>query len=104
MLHLRHMGSAGAGLHTASTTPGAVHGFFTAMHKLSPAVMTVVEEELSCCFPKQGGPGNFVTFFFQALHHYSAIFDSLEASLAPQSTVGHMVERIFLAPRISTTW
>lgn len=97
MLHLPHMATAAGRV----TSLGAVHAFFTAMHKLSPAVMTVVEEELGCCFPAQGGPAEFVDFFFQTLHHYSAIFDSLEASLAPDSTVRHMVERIFLAPRIT---
>ncbi|BFI42911.1 DELLA protein [Marchantia polymorpha subsp. ruderalis] len=86
MVHLPHM---------PHRSKKAVTSFLRAVHRLSPKVLTLVEEELSC------SSSTFVSHFFEALHHYSAIFDSLEASLSSESKGRQLVERIFLAPRIT---
>ncbi|KAG6550210.1 hypothetical protein Mapa_008170 [Marchantia paleacea] len=87
MVHLPHM---------PHRSKKAVTSFMRAVHRLSPKVLTLVEEELSC------SSSTFVSHFFEALHHYSAIFDSLEASLSSESKGRQLVERIFLAPRITS--
>ncbi|CAM6128717.1 unnamed protein product [Calypogeia fissa] len=86
MLHLPHM---------PHRSTKAVASFTKVVQKLNPRVFTLVEEELSCSAP------TFVGHFFEALHHYSAIFESLEATLSIQSKGRQLIERIFLAPRIT---
>ncbi|KAJ7524951.1 hypothetical protein O6H91_17G029100 [Diphasiastrum complanatum] len=88
MLHLPHM---------PHRSPNAVLSFFRAMQRLSPTILALVEEELSCGFPSFDG------HFYEAFQHYCAIFDSLEASLSSEIMTRTSVERIFLGPRIKST-
>eukprot|EP00249_Psilotum_nudum_P020959 c27913_g2_i1 orf=101-2662(-) len=89
MLHLPHM---------PHKTATSVSSFLEGVRKLCPKVLTLVEDELGCT------TSSFTSHFSQALHHYSAIFDSLEASsLSSQSRARSLVERVFLAPRIAST-
>lgn len=90
MLHLPHM---------PYRTATSVSSFLRGMHKLYPLFLTLVEDELGCCNTLA-----ISSYFFEALHHYSAIFDSLEACLASElSSAGRLlVERVFLAPRITS--
>ncbi|KAL2610383.1 hypothetical protein R1flu_028956 [Riccia fluitans] len=85
MVHLPHMP------HRSQKSPTS---FLRAVKRLSPKILTFIAEELPST------SSTFVGHFFEALHHYSAIFDSLEASLSAESTGRQLVERIFLAPRI----
>ncbi|KAL3695380.1 hypothetical protein R1sor_009456 [Riccia sorocarpa] len=85
MVHLPHM---------SHRPQKSLTSFFRAVRRLSPKVVTFVAEELP------SSSSTFITQFFEALHHYSAIFDSLEASLSAGSRGRKLVERIFLAPRI----
>ncbi|MCO5568038.1 hypothetical protein L7F22_021734 [Adiantum nelumboides] len=88
MLHLPHMPHR-----TATSVSSFLHG----MRRLSPTVLTLVEEELGCSAMA------VVSYFFEALHHYSAICDSLEACLSSETVARMLVERVFLAPRINST-
>ncbi|EFJ04766.1 hypothetical protein SELMODRAFT_1984, partial [Selaginella moellendorffii] len=88
MLHL---------LHVPHKSPSSVLSFLKSVQKFSPRLVTFVEEEVVSCLSAP----NTVDKFFQALHHYSAILDSLEASLC-ETTAHILVERAFLATRIKT--
>eukprot|EP00250_Pteridium_aquilinum_P011098 c19835_g2_i2 orf=219-2528(-) len=88
MLHLPHMPHR-----TATSVSSFLHG----MRRLSPTVLTLVEEELGCSSVA------VASYFFEALHHYSAICDSLEACLSTETVARMLVERVFLAPRINST-
>lgn len=63
------------------------------MHKLSPKIITIVEQDL-----RHGGP--FLNRFVEALHYYSALFDSLGASYNRKSLKRHMVEQQLLSCEI----
>lgn len=86
MLHLPHM---------PYKTATSVSSFLQGMRKLSPVILTLVEEELGCNSPALS------SYFSEALHHYSAMFDSLEACLSSEPVGRMLVERVFLAPRIT---
>lgn len=88
MVHLPHM---------PHRTATSLCSFLQGMRKLSPLILTLVEEELGC------NATAVASYFFEALHHYSAIFDSLEACLSSETVARTLIERIFLAPRISST-
>lgn len=63
------------------------------IQKLAPKVITVVEQDL-----RHGGP--FLSRFVEALHYYSALFDSLGASYPGDSPERHMVEQQLLSCEI----
>eukprot|EP01018_Ginkgo_biloba_P003273 Gb_35540 [translate_table: standard] len=88
MLHLPHM---------AHRDSKYVLSFLRGVNSLCPRILTLVEEELSST------ANTFPAHFMEALHQYSAIFDSLEASFSSHSVARSLVERIFLGPRIAST-
>lgn len=60
----------------------------------APNIVTLVEQEAS-----QNGP-YFLGRFLEALHYYSAIFDSLDATFPPESAQRAKVEQYIFAPEI----
>ena len=60
----------------------------------APNIVTLVEQEAS-----QNGP-YFLGRFLEALHYYSAIFDSLDATFPPESAQRAKVEQYTFAPEI----
>ncbi|KAK1432359.1 hypothetical protein QVD17_09255 [Tagetes erecta] len=86
MLHLPHF---------TYRSPSSIASFLTGSKTLNPKLVTLVEEEPS---PKLE-PG-FVGRFMDILHHYSAVYDSLEAGFPMQGRARALVERVFLGPRI----
>ncbi|XVF16154.1 hypothetical protein REPUB_Repub10bG0007100 [Reevesia pubescens] len=60
----------------------------------APNIVTIVEKEAS-----HNGP-YFLGRFLEALHYYSAIFDSLDASFPPDSAQRAKVEQYVFAPEI----
>ncbi|KAK7311566.1 hypothetical protein RJT34_09797 [Clitoria ternatea] len=80
--------------HLSYRAPDSVESFLSGAKALRPRLVTLVEEE--------AGPvvGGFVGRFMDSLHHYSAVFDSLEAGFPMQSRARALVERVFLGPRI----
>ncbi|XP_027090961.1 protein NODULATION SIGNALING PATHWAY 2 [Coffea arabica] len=87
MLHLPHFS------YRASES---IASFLSGAKTLNPRLITLVEEEV--------GPianEGFVGKFIDSLHHYSAIYDSLEAGFPLQGRARVLVERVFLGPRIA---
>ncbi|XP_022842015.1 scarecrow-like protein 23 [Olea europaea var. sylvestris] len=75
--------------------PGNCLGNLLAMIRdLSPNVVTIVEEEAS-----HNGP-YFLGRFLEALHYYSAIFDSLDETFPPDSAQRAKVEQYIFAREI----
>ncbi|KAF9684911.1 hypothetical protein SADUNF_Sadunf04G0167800 [Salix dunnii] len=63
------------------------------LQRLAPKVMTVVEQDLSHA-------GSFLGRFVEAIHYYSALFDSLGASYGEESEERHVVEQQLLSREI----
>ncbi|KAL9267407.1 SCARECROW-like protein [Drosera capensis] len=63
------------------------------LQRLAPKVVTVVEQDLS-------RTGSFLGRFVEAIHYYSALFDSLGASYGEDSEERHMVEQQLLSKEI----
>ncbi|XP_047342038.1 scarecrow-like protein 23 [Impatiens glandulifera] len=63
------------------------------LQRLAPKVVTVVEQDLS-----QGG--SFLGRFVEAIHYYSALFDSLSESYSEESEERHAVEQQLLSREI----
>ncbi|KAM7271869.1 hypothetical protein ACFE04_031083 [Oxalis oulophora] len=63
------------------------------LQRLSPKVVTVVEQDLSHA-------GSFLGRFVEAIHYYSALFDSLGASYGEESEERHVVEQQLLSREI----
>ncbi|XP_039132722.1 protein SCARECROW 1 [Dioscorea cayenensis subsp. rotundata] len=63
------------------------------LQRLAPKVVTMVEQDLS-----QAGP--FLARFVEAIHYYSALFDSLGASYGEDSHERHVVEQQVLSREI----
>ncbi|XVF66002.1 hypothetical protein PTKIN_Ptkin09bG0295500 [Pterospermum kingtungense] len=61
--------------------------------RLAPKVVTVVEQELR-------HKGSFLGRFVEAIHYYSALFDSLWASYGEESEERHVVEQQLLSKEI----
>ncbi|KAK6257484.1 hypothetical protein QUC31_000943 [Theobroma cacao] len=87
MLHLPHF---------SYRAPDSVASFLTGAKTLDPRLVTLVEEEVGPI-----GDGGFVGRFMDSLHHYSAVYDSLEAGFPMQGRARALVERVFLGPRIA---
>lgn len=63
------------------------------LNRLAPKVVTVVEQDLSHA-------GSFLGRFVEAIHYYSALFDSLGASYGEESEERHVVEQQLLSREI----
>jgi hypothetical protein len=87
MLHLPHFN------HRA---PESVASFLSGAKTLNPRIVTLVEEEMG-----HVGKGEFLERFGDTLHHYSALYDSLEAGSPMQSRTRALVERVFFGPQIA---
>ncbi|KAH6782685.1 GRAS family transcription factor [Perilla frutescens var. frutescens] len=87
MLHLPHF---------SYRAPDSIASFLSGAKTLNPRLITLVEEEMGP--PSDRG---FVGRFIDTLHHYSAVYDSLEAGFPMQSRARALVERVFLGPRIT---
>ncbi|KAK4282223.1 hypothetical protein QN277_013626 [Acacia crassicarpa] len=75
--------------------PGNYLGNLLAMIRdQAPNIVTLVEQEAS-----HNGP-YFLGRFLEALHYYSAIFDSLDATFPPESAQRAKVEQYIFAPEI----
>ncbi|KAG7033377.1 DELLA protein GAI1, partial [Cucurbita argyrosperma subsp. argyrosperma] len=75
--------------------PGKSLGNLLAMIRdQAPNIVTLVEQEAS-----HNGP-YFLGRFLEALHYYSAIFDSLDATFPPESAQRAKVEQYIFAPEI----
>lgn len=61
--------------------------------RLAPKVVTMVEQDLSHA-------GSFLARFVEAIHYYSALFDSLGASYGEDSPERHVVEQQLLSKEI----
>lgn len=73
---------------------GSLKAVLIAIKKLMPALFTVVEQDAS-----HNGPF-FLARFLESLHYYSAVFDSLEASLPRHSLQRMKIERNYFAEEI----
>ncbi|KAF5479288.1 hypothetical protein F2P56_000122 [Juglans regia] len=75
--------------------PGNYLGnLLTMIRDQAPNIVTLVEQEAS-----HNGP-YFLGRFLEALHYYSAIFDSLDATFPPDSSQRAKVEQYIFAPEI----
>lgn len=63
------------------------------LQRLAPKVVTIVEQDLSHA-------GSFLARFVEAIHYYSALFDSLGASYGEDSQERHVVEQQLLSREI----
>lgn len=63
------------------------------LQRLAPKVVTVVEQDLSHA-------GSFLGRFVEAIHYYSALFDSLGACYGEESEERHVVEQQLLSREI----
>ncbi|GMI90880.1 hypothetical protein like AT4G08250 [Hibiscus trionum] len=82
--------------HFSHRAPGSVASFLSGAKTLNPRLVTLVEEENGPI-----GDGEFMGRFMDSLHHYSAMFDSLEAGFPMQCRARTLVERVILGPRIA---
>lgn len=73
---------------------GSLNTVLHAIHGLSPKVLTLVEQDAN-----HNGPF-FLGRFMEALHYYSAIFDSLQTALPRNSTRRVNIEQCHLAHEI----
>ncbi|XP_027356823.1 DELLA protein RGL1-like [Abrus precatorius] len=73
---------------------GYLKEILQSIKKLSPTVLTVVEQDTN-----HNGPF-FLGRFLESLHYYSAIFDSLEASMPRNSQQRLKIERLHFADEI----
>ncbi|KAJ0875642.1 Protein SCARECROW [Helianthus annuus] len=70
-----------------------VRSFVSRLPRLAPKVVTVVEQDLSHA-------GSFLGRFVEAIHYYSALFDSLSSSYGEESEERHVVEQQLLSKEI----
>ncbi|KAK3406570.1 hypothetical protein EUGRSUZ_K02752 [Eucalyptus grandis] len=73
---------------------GALNSVLQMIHNLSPKVLVLVEQDSS-----HNGPF-FLGRFMEALHYYSAIFDSLDVMLPKYDTRRAKVEQFYFAEEI----
>lgn len=73
---------------------GSLKAILQAIRKLGPTLLTVVEQDAN-----HNGPF-FLGRFLESLHYYSAVFDSLEASLPRNSPQRMKIERLHFAEEI----
>ncbi|KAI3924108.1 hypothetical protein MKW92_007238 [Papaver armeniacum] len=73
---------------------GALNSVLQVIHELSPKVLVLVEQDSS-----HNGPF-FLGRFMEALHYYSAIFDSLDTMLPKYHTKRAKIEQFYFAEEI----
>ncbi|KAF7833949.1 DELLA protein RGL1-like [Senna tora] len=73
---------------------GALNSVLQMIHNLSPKVLVMVEQDSS-----HNGPF-FLGRFMEALHYYSAIFDSLDAMLPKYDTKRAKIEQFYFGEEI----
>ncbi|KAK9277873.1 hypothetical protein L1049_027430 [Liquidambar formosana] len=73
---------------------GALNSVLQIIHKLSPKILVLVEQDSS-----HNGPF-FLGRFMEALHYYSAIFDALDAMLPKYDTRRAKMEQFYFAEEI----
>ncbi|PQQ11608.1 DELLA protein RGL1 [Prunus yedoensis var. nudiflora] len=73
---------------------GALNSVLQTLHQLSPKLMVLVEQDTS-----HNGPF-FLGRFMEALHNYSAIFDSLDAMLPKYDTRRAKMEQFYFGEEI----
>ncbi|PRQ17053.1 putative transcription factor GRAS family [Rosa chinensis] len=73
---------------------GALNSVLQMIHELSPKILVLVEQDSS-----HNGPF-FLGRFMEALHYYSAIFDSLDAMLPKYDTRRAKMEQFYFAEEI----
>lgn len=79
--------------HSLYDVTGSDSHTLSLLHRLAPKVVTVVEQDLSHA-------GSFLGRFVEAIHYYSALFDSLGASYGEESEERHVVEQQLLSREI----
>ncbi|XP_020258391.1 DELLA protein RGL1-like [Asparagus officinalis] len=75
-------------------TRGSLKAVLVAIKKLKPELFTIVEQDAN-----HNGPF-FLARFLESLHYYSAVFDSLEASLTRSSLRRMKIENSYFADAI----
>lgn len=90
MLHLPHF---------SYRAPQSIASFLSGARTLNPTPVTLVEKETGYSV----ADGGFVARFMDSLHHFSAIYDSLEAGFPMQRQARAPVQNIFLGPRIANS-
>ncbi|KAH9328698.1 hypothetical protein KI387_000806, partial [Taxus chinensis] len=81
-------------LHRLFSDPASLGGILSMIREQAPNIVTLVEQEAS-----HNGPF-FLGRFLEALHYYSAIFDSLDATLPQSSPERRKVEQLIFASEI----
>ncbi|KAJ9179736.1 hypothetical protein P3X46_008070 [Hevea brasiliensis] len=79
--------------HSLYDVTGSDTNMLWLLQRLGPKVVTVVEQDLSHA-------GSFLGRFVEAIHYYSALFDSLGASYGEESEDRHVVEQQLLSREI----
>ncbi|XP_057969931.1 protein SCARECROW [Malania oleifera] len=79
--------------HSLYDVTGSDNNTLWLLQRLAPKVVTVVEQDLSHA-------GSFLGRFVEAIHYYSALFDSLGASYGEESEERHVVEQQLLSREI----
>ncbi|XP_042451852.1 protein SCARECROW-like [Zingiber officinale] len=79
--------------HSLYDVSGSDNNTLWLLQRLSPKVVTMVEQDLSQA-------GSFLARFVEAIHYYSALFDSLGASYGEDSPERHVVEQQLLSREI----
>ncbi|CAI9764038.1 unnamed protein product [Fraxinus pennsylvanica] len=89
MLHLPHF---------SYRASDSIASFLSGSKTLNPRLITLVEEEMEPIVDN-----GFMGRFMDSLHHYSAVYDSLEAGFPMQGRCRTLVEQVFIGPRISNS-
>ncbi|CAN4118041.1 unnamed protein product [Withania somnifera] len=79
--------------HSLYDVTGSDCSTLSLLQRLAPKVVTVVEQDLSHA-------GSFLGRFVEAIHYYSALFDSLGACYGEESEERHVVEQQLLSKEI----
>ncbi|KAL7095028.1 hypothetical protein ACP275_10G000200 [Erythranthe tilingii] len=79
--------------HSLYDVTGSDTNTLSLLQRLCPKVVTVVEQDLSHA-------GSFLGRFVEAIHYYSAMFDSLGACYGEESVERHVVEQQLLSREI----
>ncbi|CAN4126289.1 unnamed protein product [Withania somnifera] len=79
--------------HSLYDVTGSDSNTLSLLKRLAPKVVTVVEQDLSHA-------GSFLGRFVEAIHYYSALFDSLGACYGEESEERHVVEQQLLSKEI----